>query len=341
MTLVVIAGYKYVLKPVLVCFSYRVPRQPANAQHLTTNVHSMPRQTKSFLIERFREVGIQPATRHGQNFLIDLNLQLLIVDSADLSPQDVVLEIGTGTGALTALMAQRAGAVITVEIDGHLFELASELLLEHENVTMLKHDALKNKNTFDQRIMDAVGLELAKDPTRRLKLVANLPYNIATPVLSNMLTCEYIPHSMVATIQKELADRIVARPWSKDYGALSVWMQCQANTEIVRIMAPGVFWPPPKVESAIVRIVVDAERRAQVPDRHYFHQFVKAIFIHRRKFLRANIVAAMKAHLSKAEVDEAIAPMDFSPDTRTEQLDVPTLLKLTELIRARAPEWTL
>ena len=292
-------------------------------------------------MNRFREVGIQPATRHGQNFLIDLNLQQLIVDSGDLSRRDVVLEVGTGTGSLTALMAQRAGAIITIEIDGHLFELASELLLGCDNVTMLKHDVLKNKNKFDQRVMDALHVELAKDPDRRLKLVANLPYNIATPVLSNLLCCDHVPHSMVATIQKELADRMVAKPWSKDYGALSAWMQCQADTEIVRIMAPSVFWPSPKVESAIVRIVVDPERRAQVPDLHYFHQFVKTIFIHRRKFLRANVVAAMKQHLSKEEVDEVMAPMELQPDTRSEQLDVPTLLKLTEVIRARVPEWKL
>ena len=292
-------------------------------------------------MQRFQEVGIQPATRHGQNFLIDLNLQQLIVDSADLSERDVVLEIGTGTGALTALMAKQAGAVITVEIDGHLFELASELLLGVDNVMMLKHDALKNKNRFDSRIMEAIGVELGVDPERRLKLVANLPYNIATPVLSNLLTCEHTPHTMVATIQKELGDRIVAKPRSKDYGALSVWMQCQADAEIVRIMPPGVFWPPPKVESAIMRIVVDAERRAAIPDLRYFHQFVKTIFIHRRKFLRANVVAAMKQHLSKEEVDEVLAEMEFPHDARTEQLDVPTLLKLTELIRARAPDWKL
>ncbi len=301
----------------------------------------MSRQTKTFLMQRFREVGIQPATRHGQNFLIDLNLQQLIVDSADLSYRDVVLEIGTGTGALTALMAKRAGAVITVEIDGHLFELASELLLGCENVMMLKHDALKNKNKFDSRIMDAIGIELGVDPERRLKLVANLPYNIATPVLSNLLTCEHTPHTMVATIQKELGDRIVAEPRSKDYGALSVWMQCQADAEIVRIMPPSVFWPQPKVESAIMRIVVDAERRAAVPDLRYFHQFVKTIFIHRRKFLRANIVAAMKEHLSKQEIDEVLAEMQLPADARTEQLDVETLLRLTELIRARAPDWKL
>jgi 16S rRNA (adenine1518-N6/adenine1519-N6)-dimethyltransferase len=206
---------------------------------------------------------------------------------------------------------------------------------------MLHTDALKNKNRFNPKVAEAVGEELAAAPGRRLKLVANLPYNIATPVLSNLLAWEYTPHSMVATIQKELADRIVAQPWSKDYSALSVWMQCQANAEIVRVMAPSVFWPQPKVDSAIIRIMVDPERRAAVPDLRFFHEFTKAIFIHRRKFLRANVVAALKGVLDKPEIDEILAEMNLSDDVRTEQLDVPTLLRLTELVRARAPEWTL
>jgi len=301
----------------------------------------MSRQTKTFLIERFREMGIRPATRHGQNFLIDLNLHRLIVDSVELTDQDVVLEIGTGTGAITSLVAERAAAVVTVEIDAHLFELASEMLIDFKNVTMLHTDALKNKNRFNPIVMEAVGEQLAVDPNRRLKLVANLPYNIATPVLSNLLACQYPPHSMVATIQKELADRMVAKPWSKDYGALSVWMQCQADVEILRIMPPSVFWPPPKVDSAIVRIVVDPERRAAIPDLTFFHQFTKAIFLHRRKFLRANVVSALKGVMEKHQVDEILAEMDFADDARTEQLDVPTLLRLTELVRAGAPEWTL
>jgi len=299
----------------------------------------MNRQTKTFLMEKFREMGIEPASRHGQNFLIDLNLQQILVDEADLSDRDVVLEVGTGTGAMTELIAQRAGDVVTVEIDGHLFELASEHLLDYPNVTMLKQDALRNKNNFDSRIMEAVGEKLAGRPDSQFKLVANLPYNIATPVLSNLLLAEHVPTMMVATIQKELAERIVADPWSKDYGALSVWMQSQADAEIVRLMPPKVFWPAPKVDSAIIRITVDPERRAAIPDLQYFHRFVKTIFIHRRKFLRANLVSAMKGHLTKAEVDEVVAPLDLSPDTRTEQLDVPTLLAMTELFRARVPEW--
>jgi 16S rRNA (adenine1518-N6/adenine1519-N6)-dimethyltransferase len=301
----------------------------------------MSRQTKTFLIERFREMGIRPATRHGQNFLIDLNLHRLLVDAAELSDQDVVLEVGTGTGAITQLVAQRAAAVVTIEIDGHLFELASEMLIDFKNVTMLHADALKNKNRFNPVVMKAVGEQLAAEPNRRLKLVANLPYNIATPVISNLLACEYTPHSMVATIQKELADRIVAQPWSKDYGALSAWVQCQATAEIVRIMPPSVFWPAPKVDSAIIRIVVDPERRAAVPDLKFFHDFTKAMFFHRRKFLRANVVSALKGQLEKMQVDEILSEMDFADDARTEQLDVPTLLRLTELFRARVPEWTL
>jgi 16S rRNA (adenine1518-N6/adenine1519-N6)-dimethyltransferase len=290
---------------------------------------------------RFREMGISPATRHGQNFLIDLNLHEVIVNAAELSDQDVVLEVGTGTGALTSLIAQRAGAVVTVEIDSHLFELASEQLLDHPNVTMLNIDALRNKNSFNASVIDAVAQRLAEAPGRRLKLVANLPYNIATPVLSNLLAWPHTPHSMVATIQLELAERIIAQPWSKDYSALSAWIQVQADAEIVREMAPSVFWPAPKVRSAIIRIVVDPVRRSAVPDLRYFHQFTKAIFLHRRKFLRANLVSALKDELDKPAIDEIIAEMGFAEDARTEQLDVPTLLRLTELVRDRAPAWTM
>src|SRR3954469_14558423 len=124
----------------------------------------MTRQTKTFLLERFREMGIRPATRHGQNFLIDLNLVQLLIDSAELTSDDVVLEIGTGTGSLTALMAERAAAVVTVEIDAHLFELASEQLIDLPNVTMLRLDALRNKNNFDDRVMDAIGQRLDEAP---------------------------------------------------------------------------------------------------------------------------------------------------------------------------------
>lgn len=301
----------------------------------------MSRQTKTFLMQRFREMGIAPATRHGQNFLIDLNLQQLIVDSAHLDRRDVVLEVGTGTGALTAKMAEQAAAVVTVEIDGHLYELASELLLDFDNVTMLRLDALHNKNRFNPAVLEAVGQQLAAAPDRRFKLVANLPYNVATPVLSNLLSCEHLPYSLTATIQKELAERIVAEPWSKDYSALSVWIQCQADAEIVRIIPPSVFWPPPKVESAIIRITVNPEKRAQVPDLRYFHQFTKAIFLHRRKYLRANIVAAMKNHLEKPAIDAILAELQLPEDARTEQLGIPTMLRLTELVRAQAPDWSL
>ena len=301
----------------------------------------MNRQTKTFLMQKFREIGLEPASRHGQNFLIDLNLVELLVESAELSKHDVVLEVGTGTGSLTALMAQWAAAVVTVEIDAHLYELASEELLRFDNVTMLRFDALKNKNQFDPRVMEAVGMALAAEPGRQFKLVANLPYNVATPVLSNLLLSEHVPCMMVATIQKELADRIVARPWSKDYGALSVWMQSQCHAEIVRIMPPSVFWPMPKVYSAIVKLSVDPAKRAAIPDLAYFHHFIRSLFFHRRKYLRANMVSALKEHLSKERVDSILAKMNFQPDTRTEQLDVPTLLELTELVRAQAPEWTL
>src|SRR4051794_5454925 len=252
----------------------------------------MPRQTKTFLLERFREMGIRPATRHGQNFLIDLNLVNVIVEAADLTSDDVVLEVGTGTGSLTAMMAAQAASVVTVEIDAHLFELASEQLIDLPNVTMLKLDALRNKNAIDDRVMDAIGEHLTAAPGRRFKLVANLPYNIATPLLSNLLLSRHVPHSMTVTIQKELAERITALPSTKDYSALSVWIQSQCTAEIVRLMPPSVFWPEPNVSSAILKITVDAERRAQIGNFQFFYPITKTLFLHPPKFFWANIVAA-------------------------------------------------
>ena len=208
---------------------------------------STPRQTQSFLLQRFKEAGIRPKTQHGQNFLIDLNLLQLLFDSAQLGSDDVVLEVGTGTGSLTGMMARFAAHVVSVEIDWQLHQLARESLEAFDNITLLKQDALKNKNHMHPVLLETIRDQLTMG--RRFKLVSNLPYNIATPVLSNLLGEEAPPHSMTATIQKELADRIVAQPRSKDYGALSVWMQSQCDVELVRILPPTAFWPRPKVQS--------------------------------------------------------------------------------------------
>jgi 16S rRNA (adenine1518-N6/adenine1519-N6)-dimethyltransferase len=150
-----------------------------------------------------------------------------------------------------------------------------------------------------------------------------------------------MPQSMTVTIQKELAERITASPSTKDYSALSVWIQSQCTAEIVRLMPPTVFWPEPKVSSAILKIVVDPERRSQIADLPFFHQITKALFLHRRKFLRANVVAAMKRYLDKQQVDAMLDDMAFAADARTEQLDVATLIRLADKIRSVVPDWKL
>ncbi len=291
------------------------------------------KQTISYLTRRFREVGLEPNARHGQNFLIDINLVHLLVEAAALTGDDVVLEVGTGTGSLTALIAERVAAVVTVEIDRHLFQIASEELIDCENVTMLARDALKNKNRFDPLVLDAVAEELQKGENRRFKLVANLPYNIATPVIANLLAAPLVPQSMTVTIQKELAERIVAKPSTKEYGHLSVWVQSQCRAEIVRIMPPAVFWPRPKVESAILHIELDPQRRARIPDLAFFQSFTRAMFFHRRKFLRSVLVSATKTYFTKPQVDEVLVETGFGPDWRAEQLSVDEMLRLCAAVK--------
>ncbi|MFT5299851.1 MAG: 16S rRNA (adenine1518-N6/adenine1519-N6)-dimethyltransferase [Mariniblastus sp.] len=291
------------------------------------------RQTVSYLSRRFEEVGLNPNKRHGQNFLIDLNLLNLLASSAKLNENDVVLEIGTGMGSLTGLFAQQAAQVITVEIDQYLFQMASEELEPFENIEMLKQDALKNKNQFAPEVIAAVKRHMAVDPTRVFKLAANLPYNIATPIISNLLRSDIVPATMTVTIQKELGDRLVAVPGSKDYGALSIWVQSICDVEIVRIMSPKVFWPRPKVDSAILHIEHRPERRAAMPDLDFFYAFVRAMFFHRRKFMRSVAVSAFKGQLEKPDVDEVLAALGHGTDARSEQLDVQAMQTLCEGFR--------
>jgi 16S rRNA (adenine1518-N6/adenine1519-N6)-dimethyltransferase len=284
-------------------------------------------------MHRFREVGLEPDKRRGQNFLIDLNLLEILADAADLSERDVVLEVGTGLGSLTALMAPRAGHVITVEIDKHLQQLAMEVLHQFDNVTLLGQDVLKNKNNLHPTVLGTIQSELDKVSQRQLKLAANLPYCVATPIIANLLSTPVTPVSMTVTIQKELADRIAAKPRTKDYNALSIWLQSQCRTETLRILPPTVFWPRPKVDSAIVQIIPDAEKRARIPDLAFFHSFVRAMFFHRRKFLRSVLLSAMKDRLSKPEADAILAAQQLGPDARAEQLDVDRMLALCEAVR--------
>jgi 16S rRNA (adenine1518-N6/adenine1519-N6)-dimethyltransferase len=290
-------------------------------------------RTLSFLRERLRQAGVQPQKRLGQNFLVDLNLHDLIVRTAALGTDDVVLEVGTGTGSLTVAMAARAAEVVTIEVDPVLFALAGEQLHGLSNVHRLRADVLANKNRLTPAVLELVESRLHAATGRRLKLVANLPYHVATPVITNLLALDHPPVGMTVTIQKELAERIVARPGAKDYGALAIWVQSQSRAEIIRVMPPSVFWPRPKVDSAIVHIALDADRHGRIADRAFFHHFVRAVFLHRRKFLRSAMAAALKERLTKPQIDELLQRLGLSGAARAEQLEVSTVLALAEAVR--------
>ena len=289
-------------------------------------------------MERFETLGIHPRSKLGQNFLIDLNLLHLLHESAHLEKNDVVLEVGTGTGSLTGAMAQEAGVVITVEVDSIMHEMAKQEHWDKDNIRFLFADILENKNRLNQQALDVVREELAKSPDRRFKLCANLPYQIATPLMSNLLLTDIPPYSMTVTIQKEVGDRIVAKPKTKDYGALAVWMQAQCDCRIIRIMPPSVFWPRPKVDSAIVQVVYNQKKRDKIPNLKFFHEFVRALFFHRRKYVRSVLCSAFKGRVEKETVDRILDEMNLKGEIRAETLSVKTILALSEKFRVLFPE---
>ena len=296
----------------------------------------MPRQTQSYLRSLFAKRGIAPQHRFGQNFLIDLNIHDLIVKTAEVGPDDVILEVGPGAGALTVLMARTGATVVAVDIDPAMVALTGEATMGMPNVRVLMADALAGKNTLNPVILDNVRAGLAVSPTKRLKLVANLPYHVATPVVGNILVHpELRPVKLVVTIQLELADRFLADPEAEAYGALSVLVQALADCSLVRMLPPSVFWPRPKVDSAIVAIVPNAEKRAAVGDVIGFQSLVRQVFLHRRKNLRRVLHGFYRDTLSKADVDALLESIGLTGMVRAEAMNVEEFLALAAALRER------
>jgi 16S rRNA (adenine1518-N6/adenine1519-N6)-dimethyltransferase len=294
-----------------------------------------PRQTLSYLRNLFEERGLEPKNKLGQNFLIDLNLIDVLVQAAELTKDDIVIEVGTGTGGLTARMAPEVRAVLGVEIDPAFIALTEEATAAHPNVYLLHADILKGKNELNPRVLSALqdvirrcNCEPGAEPPCRLKLVANLPYVIAVPLIGNLLLSDLAIERMVVTVQWEIAERLVAVPGTKDYSALSVLVQSVADVEILRRLPPAVFWPRPQVASAFILIKPNAEKRAHVGDVPRLRAFLRDLYVHRRKNLRGALAGAPSGRRAKDEVDRKLGELGIDGNIRAETLDVEQHLRL-------------
>ncbi len=297
------------------------------------------RQTQSYLRGLFAGLGISPQRRLGQNFLIDLNIHELIVTAAEVTGRDVILEVGSGAGALTTLLAAQGGAVIAVDVDRAMARLTAEAVSGLPNVRVLHLDALAGKHTIHPAVLDSVRQALEAGKDRQFKVVANLPYHVATPLITNLLVHPALcPALLVVTIQREMADRLCAAPASPAYGAVSVVVQALAEVSIERALPPSVFWPRPQVDSAVVAIRPDPQKRALVVDVAGFHGLVRRVFQHRRKCLRHALAAIWPELWTKAEVEGWLESQGHSGELRAEALDGPEFVALTRALRDRFGE---
>lgn len=281
-------------------------------------------QTKRQIQELLTAAGVAPNRRLGQHFLVDLNLMRLVVDSAGIGPCDVVLEIGTGTASLTEALAEQAGQVVTVELDTVLAGIARSRLAEKANVQPLHTDALSNKGSMAPAVMEAVAAARTKlGGTPRTLLVANLPYDAASPIMINLIKGPLIVDAMCVTVQKEVAERMIASPGRRDYGTLSIFLQATGKVERLRTLPPSAFWPPPQVDSAIVRYTRDPAKVHSIEDMGLFGAVVSLFIGHRRKMLRACVKTAppelpardlWPGIFERCSIDPTCRPEELSPD---------------------------
>jgi 16S rRNA (adenine1518-N6/adenine1519-N6)-dimethyltransferase len=289
-----------------------------------------PRQTSSYLKELLQSQGLRPRRQLGQNFLIDLNLLELLVHAATIEPSDVVLEVGAGTGGLTTRLAAIAAGVVAVEIDPGFHRLVAREVASLPNVELLHADALAGKNKMNPDVTAAVRRMLERKNAPYYRLVANLPYDVASCVVGNLLVDELPVRSLTITVQYEVGLRMAAPPGSRDYGPLSVLIQRVGTVEWVRTLPPTVFWPRPKVDSCILRIDVDESKRRSLEQLRVWHRFVRDLFMQRRKMLRSAVASIPGYKLMKPKLDGLMEELGISGEVRCEQLTHDELWSLWE-----------
>ncbi|MGE5611995.1 MAG: 16S rRNA (adenine(1518)-N(6)/adenine(1519)-N(6))-dimethyltransferase RsmA [Bacillota bacterium] len=267
-------------------------------------------QTKHEIQALLAEAGSQPRHRFGQNFMIDQNLVRLVADAGQVESRDWVVEVGPGTGTLTEELLARGAQVVAVEIDRDLAAMLRNRFAGNERFRLIEGDALAGKHELNPELLHA--LQSARSQAMPTKLVANLPYNIASPLIIELLVAGM--GLLAFTVQKEVADRLRAPAGSEEYGALTVMAQLLSRVEVLRTLPPQAFWPAPKIESALVRMVREDRLGPQAAS---FGQFVQQLFSARRKTLRKSLGQGgydAEIALAAANIDPKLRPEELTPE---------------------------
>ncbi|MDD3184742.1 MAG: 16S rRNA (adenine(1518)-N(6)/adenine(1519)-N(6))-dimethyltransferase RsmA [Anaerostipes sp.] len=279
---------------------------------------SNPKKT----IEIIQKYGFDFQKRFGQNFLIDSHVLEKIIEAANITKDDFVLEIGPGIGTMTQYLAEHAREVMAVEIDGNLIPILEDTLSEYDNVSVLNQDILK---------VDIGAIAKEKNDGKPIKVVANLPYYITTPIIMGLFESKVPMDSITVMVQKEVASRMQVGPGTKEYGALSLAVQYYAEPYIVANVPPNCFMPRPKVGSAVIRLTKYQEPPVTVKDEKLLFQLIRASFNQRRKTLQ-NGINNSNLNFSKQQVVDALDTMGISPTIRGEALTLEQFARLSDLL---------
>lgn len=280
---------------------------------------SSPKKT----IEIIQKYNFDFQKKFGQNFLIDSHVLEKIIDAANITKDDFVLEIGPGIGTMTQYLSEHAREVMAVEIDHNLIPILEDTLSGYDNVVVLNEDILK---------VDIGKIAEEKNQGRPIKVVANLPYYITTPIIMGLFEKDVPMDSLTVMVQKEVAQRMQAGPGTKDYGALSLAVQFYAQPYIVANVPPNCFMPRPKVGSAVIRLTRYKEMPVKVKNEKLMFSIIRASFNQRRKTLQNGINNSSALDFSKEQVVEALIKMELSPTIRGEALSLEQFARLSDLL---------